>query len=1057
MEIIKKNYCKKSLITSFIILFIFLTITVRANVHTTYLWHLQQPIYWPEQSQWNQYTYQKVWESYTLKQNGQNQYDDGLSHPLNDLADIFDKEDRKAVYQYRIRNAVQSLLGLPEAGAQTNYSGCLIENVNSLANADAWGYNLNWEADFIEARNWTTNGGQPRLDMVGFTMHHALSPLLDERAFRKQIQAHRYIYSLTFGEEPEYSKGFWPAECAFSEKMIKVLSEEGFEWCVVANSHLARTLADYPLEYGTSGCNIDPPNQADKVDTNGNNWWEGQLDGRGGKFAAPYCYQPHKAVYIDPETSEEYKITVVPMGDLLSYMNGFAMMDTDEIDNYIAPYDDEQHPSLVLMAHDGDNAWGGGFSYYSESVSQFANLAAANGYSPTTIQQYLADHPVPEDDVVRVESGAWVNAANDWGHPQFINWLWPMYNTNYDFDENGWTEDARNWAVIIAAQNRVETAEDLTPNTLEIGDIVYPDASSQRAERAWHHLLPAYTSGYMYYGTAIDMEVKPSLACNLACEQADMVIEDNPGEDNTPPTLFIPQRFPYNPGSEGFGPIYGYQTHNNDSDFHIWTFAYDVSGLQNVTLKYRTDYDGENPLSSSENETYAGGTGVSGWNSLPMNERIFPIDNYTNNPNIYFFILPDYISNEYYAEISGLQDTLVDYFVEAVDNAGNVCKTPIQHVYVGDNANSDNDDYVSWLPENPESGETLTIFYGEEGFLYDSEELYIHLGINGWSSTDDYPMVFSDSLWQFEYEIPTNAQAIDFVFTDMNGNWDNNNGADWHIEVENSYTNPFEMDGELDETAVEAAVNDSLNIWLQKSDNYLYLATQAITGSEDVFMLISEELTNTVAAPWEKAGTVAEWQLFLGDEGENTFADWFDTDGITYAASGNVLEGVIDVNSCLQQSETIYIAVGVYQTDSNGSLVMQCPEGNGDNNIDFSEYFEADLENWVANHDNELNAAEVDLITYPNPVRLQTNSKAAVTFLINLKPHQTADVNLNIYNLKGQHVKTIFTGKTLSRGLFKFNWDGYDKYAKKVAAGIYFTCLQQNNKILELKKIVVVK
>ena len=52
----------------------------------------------------------------------------------------------------------------------------------------------------------------------------------------------------------------------------------------------------------------------------------------------------------------------------------------------------------------------------------------------------------------------------------------------------------------------------------------------------------------MYYGTALDMEVKQTLAANLAVGFADQVISANQGTDNTPPSVFIPQRYPYNPG-----------------------------------------------------------------------------------------------------------------------------------------------------------------------------------------------------------------------------------------------------------------------------------------------------------------------------------------------------------------------------------------------------------------------------------------------------------------------------------------------------------------------------
>lgn len=132
-----------------------------SQVHTTYLWHLEQPIYWPEQSQWEPNHMQYAWESQWLKWNNGNWYNDGKQHPLNNIQEIFSNEDRKAVYQYRAKDAVQSLLGYPEAGAQVNYSGCLIYNVNSLASAGQWGYSNGWQNNFITARGWTTTGENP--------------------------------------------------------------------------------------------------------------------------------------------------------------------------------------------------------------------------------------------------------------------------------------------------------------------------------------------------------------------------------------------------------------------------------------------------------------------------------------------------------------------------------------------------------------------------------------------------------------------------------------------------------------------------------------------------------------------------------------------------------------------------------------------------------------------------------------------------------------------------------------------------------------------------------
>ena len=112
-------FMKKKLVT---ILCVLISINTFSQVHTTYLRHLQQPIYWPEKSIWNPHRYQTVRESDYLKFNGGNIYSDGQAHPLNNLSDIFGNDDRKSVYQYRAKDAVQSLLGFSEAGAQVNYT-----------------------------------------------------------------------------------------------------------------------------------------------------------------------------------------------------------------------------------------------------------------------------------------------------------------------------------------------------------------------------------------------------------------------------------------------------------------------------------------------------------------------------------------------------------------------------------------------------------------------------------------------------------------------------------------------------------------------------------------------------------------------------------------------------------------------------------------------------------------------------------------------------------------------------------------------------------------------
>ena len=649
-----------------------------APVHTTYLWHMHQPVYWPDRSTWTPTRYETAYETITL------------GHSENDVFSIFNKDDRVHDYQDYPRVAVSSVLDLPDAGAQVSFAAALIENVTSLGDAGWNGgrYASDWYADYRTARSWTTSGGRPRLDQVLVAAHHPIAPLMDENAFRRDIQVAKVAYADAWGDT-SFTRGYFPAETCFSERMIPVLVEMGIEWVVVADVHISRACADYP--YAASEDNCDPPNAADQL-----NPAQGHYDaisisrGVTVKTPPPYGFRPHYARYVDPETGDVRSLIVVPAANAQSWNEGYGTYGTGEIDN-IASYNDPARPMLILFAHDGDNAWSGGYSYYNENVTGFSHAAAAQGYEPTTIAEYLADHPVAVDDIVHVEDGGWVNADGDFGSPQFINWNWPLVNQYGDFDiPGGWAEDERNWAVLTAAQNRVETAEAYSGSAPDPQKIYDPTTGADNVERAWHHLLSGYESGYMYYGTSLDMEIKPTLAANAAVLYADPVIAGG-GTDNVGPTVWIPQRLPWNPGGKGGGALWGYpggEGADMTSDFWVWTFAYDVSGIARVDLKYRIDADGANPMASDQNETYAGGAEVGPWQTISMIFRAFPDGNFFNDPAIDFSVLPDYIADEYYAQVAGLSEVLVDYYVEAEDSLGNIKRTPIQHVYVGESNSS---------------------------------------------------------------------------------------------------------------------------------------------------------------------------------------------------------------------------------------------------------------------------------------------------------------------------------------------------------------------------------
>jgi hypothetical protein len=163
--------------------------SLAAPVHTTYLWHMHQPIYWPDRSVWNGRSYEHAFETITL------------GHSASDEFTIFNSDDRVRDYQDYPKLALSSVLDLPDAGAQDSFAGSHIQNVTSLA-AAGWNggrYAPSWNQPYRDAMGWTTSGGRRRLDQVLVSFHHPINPLIDEAVFRRMIQAQKAIMPAAWG------------------------------------------------------------------------------------------------------------------------------------------------------------------------------------------------------------------------------------------------------------------------------------------------------------------------------------------------------------------------------------------------------------------------------------------------------------------------------------------------------------------------------------------------------------------------------------------------------------------------------------------------------------------------------------------------------------------------------------------------------------------------------------------------------------------------------------------------------------------------------------------
>lgn len=726
-------------------------------IYIAFHWHMHQPIYWPYES--------------VVETEARGAYSFSLQQVHT---------SRTGPYTWWPFNAVQmgANANMANFGAQVSFSGSLIENLEAARQA-GWGFN-NWTQPWNQGINLQTELGNPRLAMTGFGYHHPLMALIDYNDIRRQVQWHREIMGEFF--DGAYAKGIFPPETAFSTRMIPALVDEGFEWVIVDNLHFERASEGAPLG-DQSG--VKRPNKADVRNPNPGDW--NQLNGLWAPtpVSMQWAHQPRYVAYTDPETGQEFKMIAVPASRYLGEEDGrggFGALQYEHVMSQFEPYNtDPNQPILLLLHHDGDNHGGGTESYYNSNFSAMVNWLQQNPdrFRVTTIQDYLDTYPPDPNDVIHVQDGSWLGA--DAGDPEFKKWLGDP--GPYDGADGPYSPDRNSWGVMTAAKNIVETANQVHPT--------HPDT-----ERAWEFYLNGQASDYWYWDGTEMWDSHPARAANQAVEKALPIAES--GTDLTGPAIFLPQRTPYNPGGIEWGNTV------EPSDFDIWTYVYDMSGLDFVMVRYRVS---ESPQITSANLTYTGGAGVGEWESIEMEGMFIPS---ITNP------VPTHKAEEFRATIAGLNNVMVDYYVEASDVHGNTSRSIIQHVWVGETSGDGGgpDGPVSWSPAQPTKDDVITLTINN---AHTSGNL--HWGVNNWTQPiEEYwpagtflfggsgpavqtPMnVLEDGRLQIELG-PFNNESqsvahVSFVISYSDDSWDNNSGNDYFItisqstDIENGSENP---------------------------------------------------------------------------------------------------------------------------------------------------------------------------------------------------------------------------------------------------------------------------
>ena len=802
-----------------------------SNIAATHIYHNHMPNFWPyfdaatynsiPDGQMVRYTYDG--QVINLKNSPPASYDyylpNGNPMPHDDLVSYYSHHAKPGAYcdwPAETADYNKNVMNHLQSQTHVTMSASVINNVQSfveLQNHDQFNSRINWGEKWRNSHyNTRTASGFPALDLIHFSGHHSMGPLVGNEYLLKELIYHNVTLSRDYflGSNFKSSKGFFPTELGFSTRIIPVLKKIGVEWSVIANVHFSRTLTDYPyLNDPGIDCMISPPNRADmrNVDSYGGAWVSRQMFNEQqvtqNKF--PFASIPHFVRYIDPWTGAEMKVAGIPVEQAASWEEGYQGSKAPVDVTWLHTYDQYANGRIQyhVIAHDGDNSQGAAGDGGTWLVSG-NSIYTQTGVTGKGVEEYLKDHPIPENDIVHVQDGSWIDTRDSSSDPTWYHWHLPFgiwkgqfadFNAktgknfapkkNFQGTDEGMTVSMeygyhyleRNFALLQPALNYAVTAEQIwldknpghwkpeSPLDLEITGksntenqlnpylMSYPvKGSSNAAELAWYFLIAAIDSGFGYYDENVDDGVKPTISFNQSLHFSVPYVTQNIAEDRTGPSIWWPQRWPYNPGSANKSKAEGWTLHYFDNNFVIYTYGYDVSGIKNIRVRIRKHknkvadpldrtYQVYNPqLLKDKGVPQINPGNVGEWISYPMERRdltsdINGVEWQPSGQEIMEIVPAEKIGNLYFSYIGDYRDELIDYYIEAVDTKDNVSRSEIQQVYVGtgkfkneggkivEDINGDMDGTYPFLekkttdPADDDSDE----FDVDEDFQYDSE------------------------------------------------------------------------------------------------------------------------------------------------------------------------------------------------------------------------------------------------------------------------------------------------------------------------------------------------
>jgi len=332
-----------------------------------------------------------------------------------------------------------------------------------------------------------------------------------------------------------------------------------------------------------------------------------------------------------------------------------------------------------------------------------------------------------------------------------------------------------------------------------------------------------------------------------------------------------------------------------------------------------------------------------------------------------------------------------------------------------------------WLLDPPEVEPYRTQNYS---FRYGSEHF---IGMESYINYDDY-------LWEFYGDVSFTSNQLEWLETQLSGSGAENQILFYHMD--------FDEQINLNAMGIEMVLYGHIHSSSGDINNPPYnLSTEGTCDGERAYRVINVESgellpQNTVSSGWNgnelnieffpaNDGTADSISAIITNQHDLAFNDAL----VKFLIPSGEYEYFVENGELMQindhsDPQTVYVSVDI---PANNSLTVT---------------LNAEPDNPAS--DDQLNLMDIQLHNYPNPF----NPETVISFQVS--GNGSKNVELTIYNMKGQKVKVFDTFPNGSLGTSRIIWNGTDQMGLPVSSGIYLYRLKMEERTW-LKKMILLR